>query len=499
MTEETQNGFAALGLPPILIENLAQIGVAAPKPIQEQAIAPLLQGRDILAIAQTGSGKTFAFSLPILAKLIGLGAKRRPKAASALILTPTRELAVQIEEAARQVTKNMHLRIGLVLGGVSRLKQIKQMAAGVDMLIATPGRLMDHAREGNIDLSHTRFFVLDEADRMLDMGFIRDVRAIAARLAKHRQTALFSATMPENVAGLAGSLLHEPIRVETAPQGSVVAEIHETVYAVPQKDKKEFLTRLLAQEAFRSVIVFARTKHGADGVMRFLSKAGCAVDVIHGNKSQNARQRALDAFRKGQVRVLVATDIAARGIDVPGVSHVVNYEFPVEAESYVHRIGRTGRNGAAGDAVTLYDAGLEAARLRAIARLTGKKLPVVAAPVLKPAVFPKIEKPLAAFERPAFAAGKKAAGRGDKPGRPPRKKLRRFAADKMAAAAGGDAGMGAAPARPAEAKYSRDYARPSAKAGKQNEGGGRYRGKKPDSAYAAGKTGQMPRRQKRHK
>jgi len=421
MTENLQKGFAALNLPPVLVKNLAEMGVVMPKPIQAETIAPLLQGRDILAIAQTGSGKTFAFALPIMTKLIGLGARRRPKAAVALVLVPTRELAMQIEEAVRRASKNTHLRLGLVLGGVSRLRQIKQMAAGVDMLIATPGRLMDHIKEGNIDVSHTQFLVLDEADRMLDMGFIRDVRAIAARLAQPRQTALFSATMPKEISALAESLLHDPLKAATAPQGTVVRQIHETVYAVPQKDKKDVLTRLLAQADFRSVIVFTRTKHGADSVGRFLAKAGCPVEVIHGNKSQNARSRALDCFRRGEIRVLVATDIAARGIDVPGITHVVNYEFPIEAENYVHRIGRTGRNGAAGEAVTLYDAALEAARLRAVEKVTRKKLPLTALPVLPPAVYPGFERPVT--NRPAMAAGrgrvdKTAAARGKRRNRP---------------------------------------------------------------------------------
>ncbi|KAA6405977.1 DEAD/DEAH box helicase [Candidatus Tokpelaia sp.] len=438
MTENLQNGFAAMNLPPVLVKNLAQMGISAPKPIQAKTIMPFLQGRDILAIAQTGSGKTFAFSLPILAKIISLGTKRQPKTAAALILAPTRELAVQIEEAVRLASKNMHLRAGLVLGGVSRLRQIKQMAAGVDVLIATPGRLMDHVREGNIDLSHTRFFVLDEADRMLDMGFIRDVRAIAARLAKRRQTALFSATMPKEVSGLADSLLVSPLKVETAPQGTIVAEIRETVYAVAQKDKKEVLTRLLAQEAFRSIIVFTRTKHGADTVGRVLAKAGCPVEVIHGNKSQNARQRALDSFRRGETRVLVATDIAARGLDVPGITHVVNYEFPVEAETYVHRIGRTGRNGAAGEAVTLYDAALEASRLRAVEKVTAKKLPLDPLPVLAAAVFPNSEKPVTAGA--TVEMGRKAA---DKTGVAGKKKRFRteFGRAKAAKAVAAEAAM----------------------------------------------------------
>jgi len=450
MTAETENSFAAMGLPPHLVENLAALGVSEPKPIQVKTIPPMLEGRDVLAIAQTGSGKTFAFALPILTKIIGMAAKRRPKAATALILTPTRELAVQIEQAIRAAAQNMHLRIALVLGGVSRLKQIKQMAPGADILIATPGRLMDHVREGGIDLTHTQYFVLDEADRMLDMGFIRDVRTIAARLAKNRQTALFSATMPKEIAGLADSLLHNPLKLETAPQGTTVAAIRETIYAVPQRDKKQFLAKLLAQDEFRSVIVFTRTKHGADIVGRFLSKAGCAVEVIHGNKSQNARTRALDAFREGRVRALIATDIAARGIDVPGISHVVNFEFPVEAESYVHRIGRTGRNGASGDAITLYDPALEASRLRAVSRLIGKKLEAQPAPALAAAAFPPAPKIEQEEARPAAKCssrpprrandfGRKTgfAPRGSAKGRPGG---RGFAAKGAGAPAGGEGG-----------------------------------------------------------
>jgi len=411
MTAQIENEFTAMGLPAHLVENLAELGVNAPKPIQVKTIPPMLEGRDVLGIAQTGSGKTFAFALPLLTKIIAMAAKRRPKSAAALILTPTRELAVQIEQAIRSAAQNMHLRLALVLGGVSRLKQIKQMAPGVDILIATPGRLMDHVREGNIDLSATQFFVLDEADRMLDMGFIRDVRLIAAKLARHRQTALFSATMPKEIAGLADSLLHNPLKVETAPQGTTVAAIHETIYAVPQRDKKLALAKLLAQTAFRSVIVFTRTKHGADTVARYLDKAGCSVEVIHGNKSQNARTRALDSFRQGKIRALIATDIAARGIDVPGITHVVNFEFPVEAESYVHRIGRTGRNGASGEAITLYDSGLEASRLRAVSRLIGKKLELQSLPDLPaPAFTPMPE--AEADERPAHNRGPRRNGSG---------------------------------------------------------------------------------------
>jgi len=379
--------FAQLGLPDSLVKNLTAAGMTEPKPIQEQAIPSLLAGRDILGIAQTGSGKTLAFALPIIARILAAGDKRRPKTARALILAPTRELAVQIEESVRLMTRHMHLSVTLVLGGVSRFTQIKRMAPGVDILIATPGRLMDHVREKSIDLSQTRFLVLDEADRMLDMGFIRDVRQIVKLIAPKRQTALFSATMPKEVSHLAESLLNNPMVVETAPQGTTAVEIIQKIYSVPMRDKKKVLAGLLALPDFRSVIVFTRTKHGADAVTRYLEKAGYPVAVIHGNKTQNARQRALKGFRNGNLQVLVATDIAARGIDVPGISHVINYELPDEAESYVHRIGRTGRNGASGDAVTLYDESVERARLRAVEKVIRRRFELQALPDLPHIVF----------------------------------------------------------------------------------------------------------------
>lgn len=369
-------------MPDLLVKNLAHAGVTKPKPIQAGAIPPMLDGQDILGIAQTGSGKTLAFILPVLARIMPLGNKRQAKTARALILAPTRELAVQIEESVRLTAKNTHVSVALVLGGVSRFTQVKRMAPGVDILIATPGRLMDHVREKNIDLSQTHFLVLDEADRMLDMGFIHDVRHIVRFVAPQRQTALFSATMPKEISHLAESLLRDPVVVETAPRGMAVAEITQKVYNVPMRDKKRVLAGLLALPDFRSVIVFTRTKHGADSVARFLTKSGCRTGVIHGNKSQNARQRALADFRCGRVQVLVATDIAARGIDITGISHVVNYELPEEAESYVHRIGRTGRNGASGDAVTLYDETIEKARLRGVEKVIRRRLEPQALPIL---------------------------------------------------------------------------------------------------------------------
>ncbi|MGN8021832.1 DEAD/DEAH box helicase [Phyllobacterium sp. 22229] len=370
-----------MGLNAILLKAVEAAGMATPKPIQEQAIPAQLAGQDILGIAQTGSGKTAAFSLPILQKILTIGDKRKGKTARALILAPTRELAVQIEETVRKLSKGAHISTALVLGGVSRAAQINKMQGGVDVLIATPGRLTDLVRDNRVDLSETRWLVLDEADRMLDMGFINDVKRIAKGTHKDRQTALFSATMPKEVATLAESLLRNPIRVEVAPQGTTAAEIKQVVHMIPTKQKKQVLSAMLKDETLSSVIVFTRTKHGADAVTRVLEKDGYDVAAIHGNKSQNARQRALNGFKDGSVRVLVATDIAARGIDVVGISHVINFDLPDEPESYVHRIGRTGRNGASGSAITLYDPAEEASKFKAVERVTRMRLPVADSPV----------------------------------------------------------------------------------------------------------------------
>jgi ATP-dependent RNA helicase RhlE len=378
LTEQTNAkpvGFADFGLPAVVLKATAEAGFEVPKPIQALAIGPQMEGRDILGIAQTGSGKTAAFALPILSKIIALGTKRRPKTARALILVPTRELAVQIDDTFRILAKGAHVSTALVLGGVGRGGQVKKMAPGVDVLIATPGRLHDLVQTGEAVLSETKWLVLDEADRMLDMGFIHQVKRLAKATARDRQTALFSATMPPEIAELAGGLLREPVRVEVTPQGTTVAEITQSVVMARVKQKRTHLSRMLKDEAMASVIVFARTKHGADRVARDLDRDGFEAAVIHGNKSQNARQNALNGFRAGTTRILVATDIAARGIDVPGITHVVNFDLPDEAESYVHRIGRTGRNGASGAAITLC-APDEAAKLKAVEKVIRKKLPI---------------------------------------------------------------------------------------------------------------------------
>jgi ATP-dependent RNA helicase RhlE len=370
--------FSDLGLSAELVSTLDAAGFTTPTPIQTKAIPPQLEGRDILGIAQTGSGKTAAFGLPILAGLAQMKGRPEPGTARALILAPTRELAVQIEESLRKFAGSQRLSTVLVLGGMSRSAQVSKLARGVDVLVATPGRLKDLMDDGKVRLDRTRWLVLDEADRMLDMGFIVPVRKIAAAIGPKRQTALFSATMAPDVAGLAAGLLHDPVRVEAAPPATTVSVITQQVLFTPSTAKRYQLNQLLKDESLEKVIVFSRTKHGADRVARNLGLDGHKVAAIHGNKSQNARQAALKGFMGGSVRVLVATDIAARGIDVPGITHVINYELPDDAENYVHRIGRTGRNGASGMAITLCDAA-ERGKLRDIERLIRRTLPSVQA------------------------------------------------------------------------------------------------------------------------
>ena len=378
MKDKSLTDFTSLGLPTIITDSLTAGGFTEPTKIQEQAIPKLLEGRDMLGIAQTGSGKTAAFGLPILAGLLTLTGRPRPMTTRALILAPTRELAVQIDENIRKFAgSKMKLDTVLVLGGVSRYHQVGKIAKGVDVVVATPGRLKDLMDDNKIRLNETRWLVLDEADRMLDMGFIAPVRAIAKAIGFKRQTMLFSATMAPEIEDLAKSLLKEPIKVEAAPQGSTVVKIDQRVIMSGSKAKRNVLNELLAdeKEGMERVIIFSRTKHGADRVAKNLAIDGHEAAAIHGNKSQNARQAALKGFANGSVRILVATDIAARGIDVQGITHVVNYELPDDPENYVHRIGRTGRNGASGVAITLCD-GTEKSKLRDVERLIRRTLPV---------------------------------------------------------------------------------------------------------------------------
>jgi len=357
---------------------LAEEGYAAPTPIQAQAIPHLLAGRDLLGIAQTGTGKTAAFALPILQRLAaGQPPALVRKTARCLVLTPTRELALQIRDSFQAYGRHLRLRATVIFGGVGQEPQVATMTRGVDILVATPGRLLDLIGQGHIRLDRVETFVLDEADRMLDMGFIRDVRKIVTLLPSRRQTLLFSATMPPDIARLAAAILDTPVRVEVTPAASTVERTDQLVMFVERADKRALLCAILGDPALARVLVFTRTKHTANRLAEQLVRAGFSAEAIHGNKSQNARQRALEDFRAGAVRVLVATDIAARGIDIDAISHVVNYELPNVPETYVHRIGRTARAGAQGAAISLCDTE-ERAYLKDIERLIGRKVPVAA-------------------------------------------------------------------------------------------------------------------------
>ena len=369
------NEFSELGLHEPLLRALREENYDRPTPIQKQTIPHLLAGKDLLGIAQTGTGKTAAFGLPILQTLAARHEQRSSRAARALILAPTRELAIQIEQALRTYGRHLKLRQAVIYGGVGQKPQVDALKRGVDILVATPGRLLDLMNQGHVKLGAIEHFVLDEADRMLDMGFIRDVRKIVAALPRKRQTLFFSATMPEAVAGLAGDILDQPIRVAVTPTATTVEKVDQRVFFVAPDQKRALLAKLLRDPAIERTIVFTRTKHRANRVAEHLNKIGIDAEAIHGNKSQAARQRALDGFRKGRVRVLIATDIAARGIDVERVTHVINFELPNVPEDYVHRIGRTARAGASGVAIALCDPS-EQAYLRAIESLTRGRLDV---------------------------------------------------------------------------------------------------------------------------
>ncbi len=372
----TSTSFQAFGLAEPIQRALTARNHVVPTPIQARAIPELLAGRDLLGIAQTGTGKTAAFALPILHQLCqnrGTGGRRGPRA---LILAPTRELAIQIGDEFRAYGKHLHLRQAVILGGVSQRPQVNALSRGVEILIATPGRLLDLMGQRRLGLDAVEYFVLDEADRMLDMGFVRDVRKIVAALPKTRQSLLFSATMPDPVARLSSDILADPVRIEVAPQSTPIERLEQNVFHVESAGKKFLLAGLLSDPALSRVLVFARTKHRANHVAQHLGERGVSSDAIHGNKSQSARQRALKRFRTGDARVLVATDIAARGIDVDGVTHVINYELPNEPESYVHRIGRTARAGAGGVAFSFCDPA-ERSYLRDIERLIRRRLTVI--------------------------------------------------------------------------------------------------------------------------
>jgi ATP-dependent RNA helicase RhlE len=365
--------FDAFGLSEPILRALRSENFSAPTPIQAKSIPILLNGADLMAVAQTGTGKTAAFGLPLLEKLARRDAALAPKTAQALVLVPTRELAVQVHENLTAFAKHLRVRQGLVIGGVSMQPQTRQLQQGLHVLVATVGRLLDHLGEGNLKLDQVSMVVLDEADRMLDMGFIKEVRKIAALLPRSRQSAMFSATMAPEIAKLGSQILNQAERVQIAPRGAAADRISQHVIFVEKARKARLLQELLGDPAFSRTIIFTRTKRGADRVAAQVTKAGIAVEALHGNKTQNARRRALARFASGHASALVATDIAARGIDVDGVSHVINYELPGEAETYIHRIGRTARAGAAGTAVSFCDV-TERDTLRAIEKLTGTPL-----------------------------------------------------------------------------------------------------------------------------
>ncbi len=373
MTNET---FEQLGLSKPILRALGEAGYEKPTPIQAQAIPLLLDDHDLLGIAQTGTGKTAAFTLPLIDNLLDDNKRAAPKQAGALILAPTRELVIQIADNIKTYARHTPIRIAIVMGGVNMASQVRAMQKGVDILLATPGRLLDMIQQKHIDLSQTEFLVLDEADRMLDMGFIRDVRKIVARLPDERQTMLFSATMPAEITKLANEILYQPERVEIEAKSVAVDRIAQEIHHVSAREKASRLASLLARTDVGRSIVFTRTKRGANKVMQYLDKAGFSAEAIHGNKSQSARQKTLENFRAGRASVLVATDIASRGIDIDDVTHVFNYELPHEPESYVHRIGRTARNGTQGIAISLCSPD-ERSQLRSIERLIKQSIPVV--------------------------------------------------------------------------------------------------------------------------
>jgi ATP-dependent RNA helicase RhlE len=393
MTELT---FESLGFAAPILQALKNSGFNKPTPIQAGAIPAGLAGKDVLGIAQTGTGKTAAFALPILQQMAANKLHPRRFATRALILSPTRELAVQIEQEFRKFGTGLALNTVLIVGGVGRSGQVNRMSRGADIVVGTPGRICDLMSTRNLLIDQTQFFVLDEADRMLDLGFMPDIRKVVAALPSRRQSALFSATMPKEIAHLAEGLLREPVRVTIESVASTPVLVEQHVHFVDGSGKKHLLNSLLRDPSLTRAIVFTRTKRGADRVALQLNAEKISATAMHGNLGQNARQRALEAFRAGEVRVLVATDLAARGIDVAGVSHVVNYELPNEPESYIHRIGRTARNGASGIAVAFCDA-TELPYFNAIEKLTGVKMnvasgtrPAHAAPTKKPQRHPDL-------------------------------------------------------------------------------------------------------------
>ncbi|MFL2949459.1 MAG: DEAD/DEAH box helicase [Candidatus Poseidoniaceae archaeon] len=366
--------FQTLGLSAPLLRAVEAEGYTTPTPVQEQSIPPLLAGRDVLGVAQTGTGKTAAFALPVL-QIMSRNRPQGRRKIRALVLSPTRELAAQIDERFSAYSEHLDIRHKVIFGGVNQNPQVRALERGLDILVATPGRLLDLINQGHIDITHVEFFVLDEADRMLDMGFIHDIKKVLKLLPKKRQNLLFSATMPSSIANLAGSFLSNAIKVDITPEEITVDRIDQKIMFLRKADKRRLLVKIIKQERVECGIVFTRTKHGANRLVKQLDQSGISAAAIHGNKSQGARTKALAGFKNGSIPILVATDIASRGIDVDGVTHVFNYDLPNEPESYVHRIGRTARAGRTGVAYGFCD-DTESGYLVGIQQLIGKEIPV---------------------------------------------------------------------------------------------------------------------------
>ncbi len=408
--------FATLGLRAELCRAVSAHGYTTPTPVQQQAIPVILAGQDVLAAAQTGTGKTAGFALPLLQRLAASEQPARPKSVRALILTPTRELAAQVGQNVKDYGSGLRLRSAVIFGGVGINPQTNALARGLDVLVATPGRLLDHLQQGNCALDRVEILVLDEADRMLDMGFIRDIRRILALLPKQRQTLLFSATFSSEIRSLASQFLHQPVEIDVSPRNSTVSQITQVAYAVDKGRKRELLSWLVGSNNWQQVLVFARTKHGANRLAEQLDADGLKSAAIHGNKSQGARTRALEGFKNGSVRVLVATDIAARGLDIDQLPLVVNHDLPDVPHDYVHRIGRTGRAGRDGQAISLV-APDEIGLLRSIERLVNQRI----SPQVLPGYEPSRNAPAAPPDaRPPMRGGQRSGPGASAPRRPAR-------------------------------------------------------------------------------
>lgn len=383
--------FNDLGVIDPILKALNEKGYKSPTPIQEQAISPVLKGKDLLGVAQTGTGKTAAFAIPIIQSIVRLGKDK--KGIKALIVTPTRELAIQIDDNIKEYSKYCRVRHTVIFGGVKQNAQVQRLKGGIDILVATPGRLLDLMNQGYISLNKIEIFVLDEADRMLDMGFIHDIKKLLKALPQKRQSLFFSATMPPNILKLSKQILHHPIKVEVTPAATTAETVKQQLYYTNRTSKRDLVLHLMKDPALEQVLIFTRTKRGADRLARDLAKKKIKAAAIHGDKAQNQRQRSLKDFKSGKLRVLVATDIAARGIDIDKLNYVVNYEIPNEPETYVHRIGRVGRAGESGTAISLCEPE-ENVFIKDIEKLTREQIPVV-----KNNPFPQTDKPMTKSEK----------------------------------------------------------------------------------------------------